>query len=61
MKQALYGIDQSEPPLEPQQRTVKEKYKVLKINIVAISGAIFQHHLNNKNSETFMTSLYEIN
>jgi hypothetical protein len=39
---------------------VKEKRKVLKINIVAISRATFQHHLNNKNSETFMISLYEI-
>jgi hypothetical protein len=39
---------------------VKEKRKVLKINIAAISRAIFQHHLNNKNSETFVTSLYEI-
>jgi hypothetical protein len=39
---------------------VKEKCKVLKIDIVAISGAVFQHYLNNKNSETFMTSLYEI-
>jgi hypothetical protein len=40
---------------------VKEKRKVLKINIAAISGAIFQHYLNNKNSKTFMISLYEIN
>jgi hypothetical protein len=39
---------------------VKEKCKVLKINIAAISRAAFQHHLNNKNSETFVTSLYEI-
>jgi hypothetical protein len=60
MKQVLYGIDQSEPLPEPQQRTVKEKCKVLKINIVAISRAAFQHYLNNKNSKTFMTSLYEI-
>jgi hypothetical protein len=40
---------------------VKEKREVLKINIAAISRAAFQHHLNNKNSETFMISLYEIN
>jgi hypothetical protein len=60
MKRALYGIDQSEPPSEPQQRTMKEKRKVLKINIAAISRAAFQHYLNNKNSETFVISLYEI-
>jgi hypothetical protein len=40
---------------------VKEKCKVLKIDIAAISRATFQHYLNNKNSETFMISLYEIN
>jgi hypothetical protein len=40
---------------------VKEKYEVLKIDIAVISGAAFQYHLNNKNSETFMISLYEIN
>jgi hypothetical protein len=40
---------------------VKEKCKVLKIDIAAISRAAFQHHLNNKNSETFVISLYEIN
>jgi hypothetical protein len=39
---------------------VKEKREVLKIDIAAISRAAFQHHLNNKNSETFVTSLYEI-
>jgi hypothetical protein len=61
MKWALHGVDQLEPPPEPQQRTVKEKCKVLKINIAAISRATFQHYLNNKNSETFMISLYEIN
>jgi hypothetical protein len=39
---------------------VKEKCEALKINIAAISRAAFQHHLNNKNSETFVISLYEI-
>jgi hypothetical protein len=39
---------------------VKEKREVLKINIAAISRAAFQHYLNNKNSETFVISLYEI-
>jgi hypothetical protein len=65
MKWVLYGLDYSEPPLEPppelQQRTVKEKCKTLKIDIVAISRAAFQYYLNNKNSETFVISLYEIN
>jgi hypothetical protein len=61
MKQVLYRLDYLEPPPELQQRTVKEKYKTLKINIVAISRAAFQHHLNNKNSETFVISLHEIN
>jgi hypothetical protein len=40
---------------------VKEKCEALKIDIVVISRAAFQHHLNNKNSETFVISLYEIN
>jgi hypothetical protein len=40
---------------------VKKKHKVLKIDIVAISRATFQYYLNNKNSETFIISLYEIN
>jgi hypothetical protein len=39
---------------------VKEKRKTLKINIATISRAAFQHHLNNKNSETFVISLHEI-
>jgi hypothetical protein len=39
---------------------VKEKHEVLKIDIAAISRATFQHHLNNKNSKTFVISLYEI-
>jgi hypothetical protein len=38
-----------------------EKQKTLKIDIATISRAAFQHYLNNKNSETFVTSLYEIN
>jgi hypothetical protein len=40
---------------------VKEKREVLKIDIAAINRATFQHYLNNKNSETFIISLYEIN
>jgi hypothetical protein len=39
---------------------MKEKCEVLKIDIAVISRAAFQHYLNNKNSETFVISLYKI-
>ena len=57
MNRALYA-----PEKEPQSRkktTLVPKKDLPKIDIAAVGSAAYHRHLKSKNSETFITSLYE--